>query len=432
MSQVRDLFFDEFYAELEAVARDIEASPEDPSAPSALKEDVLHRWIPQVSDEEDRPEALISVDGGVQYSSFAYGGFVAVGRAVAITHRRGKNRSLTKHVKIHVQDVYDNRDRGFIPGYVRTIAEYRAAHDAALKVLDEGGVPVVLMDGSLYLARFPYAIREYSHHPGLLRELFNSMADLRCLSRDRGFPLAGVAKDSTVFYLHMQLLKDAARRAGLGRLDPLIQDASSPMDLRLRMDRWDQADKQSLEPFLDRRPLCDTLLVDSCAPAEGYTHPLLLAPSLYYGREDAPALYTRIKRSLPEETAEGIIGSMRHFFGCPGVSVIYWRPTRAARPFRVDLTASMLGHPEPWVSEAGNRFLESDADLGPLEGVLNHLAHWYCNDIEYNIPLKQADTLAHFDRALYSGKYEPFIVRRLEEAGMDIRGTRRSLRELNG
>jgi hypothetical protein len=49
--------------------------------------------------------------------------------------------------------------------------------------------------------------------------------------------------------------------------------------------------------------------------------------------------------------------------------------------------------------------------------------------VEYNLPLKQADTLARFDRDLYTRKYEPFIIRRLEEAGRDVTGTRRMMRE---
>jgi hypothetical protein len=38
--------------------------------------------------------------------------------------------------------------------------------------------------------------------------------------------------------------------------------------------------------------------------------------------------------------------------------------------------------------------------------------------------------LAHFDRDLYHSKYEPFIVRRLEEAGLDVEGKRREKRNL--
>jgi hypothetical protein len=430
MSQVRDLFFDEFYAELMAVAEGIQASEDEPGPPPALADELLRRWTPHLPDPDNRPDTLISVDGGVQHSQYAYGGFVAVARALALTHTPGQQPRLTKTVKIHVQDVYDNRDRVNIPSYARTIAEYRAATQAAEEALQRGLTPLVVLDGSLYMARFPYAVREYIHHPGLLAELFTAIAGLRHLSRDRGFPLAAVSKDSSVFYLHMQLLKEAAQRAGLGRLAPIIAEASSPPDLRIRMERWAPGDRASLQPLLDPRPQCDTRLVDLCAPAEGYTHPLLLAPSIYYGRDPAPSLYSRIRRSIPPETAEAVVTSLQAFFGSPGVAVTYWRPRGDARPFRVDLAASSLGHPEPWIEVEGDAFLEPDHDPEPLKRTLNHLAHWYCNDVEYNLPLKQADTLARFDRALYTSKYEPFIVRRLEEAGLDIRGTRRALREV--
>lgn len=431
MSQVRDLFFDEFYAELMAVAEGIQASEEEPGPPPALADELLRRWSPYLPDPDNRPDTLISVDGGVQRSQYAYGGFVAVARAIALTHRPGQPPQLTKTVKIHVQDVYDNRDRGNIPSYARTIAEYRAAHQAARKALEQGLSPLVVLDGSLYLARFPYAVREYTHHPGLLAEFFTAIADLRHLARDQGFPLAAVSKDSSVFYLHMRLLEDAAHRAGLIDLATTIAEASSPLDLQIRMARRPQGDRAALQPLLDRRPQCDTYLVDACAPAEGYTHPLLLAPSIYYGRDPAPSLYARIRRSIPPDTAETVVSALQAFFDSPGVAVTYWRPRRDARPFRVDLAAHSLGHPEPWIKVRGDAFLEPDADPEPLERTLNHLHHWYCNDVEYNLPLKQADTLAHFDRALYTSKYEPFIVRRLEEAGLDIRGTRRALREID-
>ena len=429
MSQVRDLFFDEFYDELERVTRDLQADQEEPGALPALYDTFLKHWTPHEADTDDRPHALISVDGGVQQSRYAYGGFIVVARALAITHTPGQQPSLSKTVKIHIQDTYDNRDRGFIPGYARTIAEYDAAAQAARKALDRGLKPLVLLDGSLYIARFPYAIREYRHHPVLLRDFFTSLADLRRLAYDNGFPLAAVSKDSTVFYLHMHLLRRALRDAGLSRVATLLNVAPTPLDLSFRMEAWDAADREALKPFLDARPLCDTHLVDECAPTEGYTRPLLLAPSIYYGRENAPALYTRIRRTLPAETAESIITSMSTFFQCPGVATTYWKPTADARPFRVDLAAHSLGHNEPWINQAGNRFHEGEA--GPLEKVLNHLLHWYCNDVEYNLPLKQTDTLARFDRNLYTSRYESFIVRRLEEAGLDIRGTRRSMREID-
>ena len=432
MSRIRDLFFDEFYDELERVVAGIAPPEEEPSEPSILADDVKRHWIPYAPNPEERDEALISVDGGVQLSRFSYGGFVAVGRALALVHRPGRDRTVEKRVKIHVQEVYDDRDRGFIPGYVRMIAEYDAARAAAERVLEEGLRPIVLMDGSLYFARFPYAIREYVHHPELLVELFESISALRRLGRDRGFPVAAVTKDSTVFYLHMRLLREKVRRAGLGALAEEVERASSPLDLRVRAERLPEAGRAALAPFVERRPLCDTALVNAVTETEGYTRPLLLAPSIYFGRGDAPALYGRIERSLGKEKARRVIQVLRAFFGCPGVAVTYWKPAQKARPFRVDLSAASTGHDEPWGDKKGNWLVEEDADLRPLERVLDHLGYWFCNDIEYNIPLRQADTLARFDRNLYASKYEPFIVNRLEAAGYDIRGTRRTLREVDG
>ncbi len=66
-----------------------------------------------------------------------------------------------------------------------------------------------------------------------------------------------------------------------------------------------------------------------------------------------------------------------------------------------------------------------------MEKVLDHINYWYCNDVEYNLPLKQADQLAHFDWRLYTEKYEPFIIRILEEAGLDITGSRRMQRNMD-
>ncbi len=431
MSQVRDLFFDEFYEELERVAKGIKLEEEKPSEPSILAREVQGCWLHYVPKIGEREEALISVDGGVQLSRFAYGGFVTVGRALALIHMHGEDRALKKSVKIHVQEVYDDRDRGIIPGYVRMIAEYRAAKAAAESVLENGYRPLVLLDGSLYLGRFPYATREYTHHSSLLAELFDSISGLRLLARERGFPVAAVAKDSTVFYLHMRLLRDLVRRAALGPIAQEVEDASTPFDLRVRAERLRPEDRAALSPFIERRPLCDTALVKVSTMTEGYTRPLLLAPSIYFGRGDAPALYNRIRSSLPRDPAEGVISSLRLFFSCPGVAVTYWKPAPRSRPFRIDVAAHALSHPEPWVEERGNRFVEEDADHRPLRRVLDHLGHWFCNDVEYNIPLRQADTLAHFDRDLYARKYEPFIIHRLEQAGLDITGSRRAMREVD-
>jgi hypothetical protein len=429
MSGVRDLFFDEFYAELDTALESYVNNNDDSSEPPRLTDELANRWHPYLPVDRDPSDVLVSVDGGVQISRFAYGGFVAVARACALAHSPGEGRRLTKAVKIHIQEVYDNRDRGFIPGYVRMISEYRAAAGAARKVLDWGLKPVVLMDGSLYLGRFPYATREYRHHPTLIVELLDSISDLRALARDHDFPLAGISKDSSVFYLHMELLKAALMRAGHPRLRALVDDASSPFDLRLKLGLMQEQDRRALEPFLDKRPLCDSALINFCAESEGYTQPLLLTPSLYRSGSEGVALYKRLNLNLPRETAETVTASLRRFFQSPPVAVTYWKPTPSSRPFRVDISGHSLGRSEPWGASGGNALLEAP-DRGPLEGVVNHLHHWYCNDVEYNVPMKQADILAHFDRNLYTTKYEPFIISRLERAGVDVKGTRRNLREM--
>ena len=430
MPQARDLFFDEFYAELERVVAGIKRREEAAEAPPLLADEARGRWHPYMPEAEDRGEVLVSVDGGVQFSSFAYGDFVAVGRACALVHGPGKENAIEKRVKIYVEDVYDGRDRSYVTSYVRMIAEYEAARAAAERVLEAGGRPLVLLDGSLYLSRFPYAIREYQHHPELLADLFNAIAALHSLGRDRGFPIAAVAKDSAVFYLYMELLKEAATRFGLGRLMQLIGEASSPLDLRLKMTRWPPEDRKAMEPLAEARPLCDTALIRESVAGEGYTHPLLLAPSIYYGRGDAPALYRRIRRTIGPERAERVEAALKAFFDCPGVAVTYWRPARDARPFRVDISPAGIGYRESWGRRKRNVFVEDGRDLSGLEGVLNHLGFWFCNDVEYNLPLRHADMLARFDRPLYESKYQPFIIRRLEHAGLNVTGRRRDLRKV--
>jgi hypothetical protein len=429
MSGVRDLFFDEFYNELETAIEGYENNEDETSEPPHLADEFENRWHPYIPGERDQDEVFISVDGGVQISRFAYGGFVAVARACALTHTPEEGRRLTKSVKVHIQEVYDNRDRGFIPVYARMITEYRAATGAAREALDRGLKPVVLMDGSLYLGRFPYATREYRHHPALIIELLDSISDLRALARDRSFPLAGVSKDSSVFYLNMELLKAALVRAGYPRLKALVAYASSPFDLSLKLGIMEEQDRRDLKPFLDKRPLCDSALVHFCAESEGYTQPLLLAPSLYRSGSEGVAFYKRLERNLPRETAEKISTSLRRFLISPPVAVSYWKPTPGSRPLRVDIAGHSLGHSEPWGSSGGNVLIEAP-DRGALEGVVDHLHHWYCNEVEYNVPLKQADILARFDRNLYTTKYEPFIISRLERAGVDVIGTRRNLREM--
>lgn len=431
MSRIRDLFFDEFYDELERVAVGIEKE-ERADQPPLLMEEARGRWHAYTPDPGGREGALISVDGGVQFSSFAYGDFVAVARACALVNWPGRSQSVEKSVKMYVGEVFDDRDRGFIPGYVRMITEYDAAYAAASKVIEEGGTPVVLMDGSLYFGRFPYAVREYIHHGGLLTELFESITRLRCLSRDYGFPLVGVTKDSTVFYMYMAMMRRAVDDAGLGWLIPEVEEASSPFNLRMKAEQWPPDKRAQAEAFLERRPLCDTALVNEVMREEGYTHPLILAPSIYYGRDrDTPDLFERIRKNVGVK-AEPMVHALGGFFKCPGVAVTYWKPTEKARPFRVDVSASLLGYSDPWDKRKSNEFVDAEADMKPMEQVLNHLGYWHVNPIEYNVPLRQADMLARFDRELYRQKYEPFIVKRLERAGLLVTDSRRDIREIDG
>lgn len=427
MSGVRDLFFDEFYSELERVAGEIAARDEEDAKQSILADEVKAKWVPYAGDSDDREGTLISVDGGIQQSDFAYGDFVAAGRAIALIHKPGEGRRMERRVRLYVGQVFEDRDKGFIPGYVRTICEYDAAYAAARKVLDEGGQPVVLMDGSLYIGRFPYAVREYRHHPELLIDFFESITRLRTLARDNGFPLVGVAKDSSVFFLYMELLKGAVTRAGLGSLVKQLDEASSPLDLRGKMQNWGEVEWKQIEPWIEARPLCDPLLVKESTETAGYTVPLYLSPSIYYTDNDTPSLYRMVDKYLEAEMATRVKEAVKGFFSAPGVAATYWKPGPKAHPFRIDVLANLLGRPEAWNSHTRNMFLTSNPNL---EMVLNHLGHWFCNEVEYNIPLKQADTLAHFDRDLYHRKYEPFIVRRLEEAGLDVEGKRREKRNL--
>jgi len=426
LSGVRDLFFDEFYSELERVAGEIAARDEEEPKQSILADEVKARWVSYAGDSDDREGTLISVDGGIQQSDFAYGDFVAAGRAIALIHKPGEGRRMERKVRLYVGQVYEDRDKGFIPGYVRTICEYDAAYAAARRVLDEGGSPVVLMDGSLYIGRFPYAVREYRHHPELLIDFFESITRLRTLARDNGFPLVGVAKDSSVFFLYMELLKAAVTRAGLGNLVKQLDEASSPLDLRGKMENWGEAEWKQIEPWIEARPLCDPLLVKDSTETAGYTSPLYLSPSIYYADNDTPSLYRMVDKHLEAGTAARVKEAVKGFFTAPGVAATYWKPKPKARPFRIDVLANLLGRPEAWKSHTRNMFIDPNPNL---EKVLNHLGHWFCNEVEYNIPLKQADTLARFDRDLYHRKYEPFIVRRLEEAGLDVEGKRRSKRE---
>jgi hypothetical protein len=204
-----------------------------------------------------------------------------------------------------------------------------------------------------------------------------------------------------------------------------LDEASSPLDLRGKMENWGEKEWKQMEPWIEKHPLCDPLLVKDSTTTQGYTAPLYLSPSIYYSDNDTMGLYRMADKHLEKDTAVHVKRTIREFFSAPGVAAIYWKPSAKARPFRVDILANLLGRPEAWNSHTRNMFTDPNPNL---EKVLNHLNHWFCNEVEYNIPLKQADTLAHFDRDLYKRKYEPFIVHRLEEAGLDVEGKRREKR----
>ena len=74
--------------------------------------------------------------------------------------------------------------------------------------------------------------------------------------------------------------------------------------------------------------------------------------------------------------------------------------------------------------------MDEDCDLNVLREVLDQLSFCFCNDVEYNLPLHQADKLARFDRQLYASRYEPFLVKRMEEMGIVLRRRVRDLREV--
>ena len=167
--------------------------------------------------------------------------------------------------------------------------------------------------------------------------------------------------------------------------------------------------------------LCDTALVRESTTGEGYTTPLLLAPPQQWRTPQIP-------REAEEETARGIEEAMRSILSQPGVASIVFRPQPESRPLRVDFLSTLIGYYEPWGSYEIDRFMGDEQPLTELEGLLDHLAYWFCNEVEYNIPLYQADLIARFDRGLYESRYEPLIISRLEEAGLNLISRRRVLR----
>ncbi|MCD6263391.1 hypothetical protein J7L60_03150, partial [Candidatus Bathyarchaeota archaeon] len=150
-----------------------------------------------------------------------------------------------------------------------------------------------------------------------------------------------------------------------------------------------------------------------------------------YRRGDAvPSLYRRVRELLPGEEAERVVSALEAFFSRPPVAVTYWRPHRGARPFRLDISASSLGYGFPMKEIRRNAFVAEGRGLDAVREVLDHLGFWFCNPLEYNLPLRQADRLARFDRRLYASRYEPFIIKRMEERGVTLLSRVRDLREV--
>ena len=134
---------------------------------------------------------------------------------------------------------------------------------------------------------------------------------------------------------------------------------------------------------------------------------------------------------MPRDLASSLVSALDAFFSRPTVAMTYWRPKRGSRPFRVDLSASCLGYDFPMKEFRLNSFVAEECDLNNLYNVLNILGFWFCNELEYDLPLGQVDKLARFDGRLYKSEYEPFIIRRLEEKGIDLKSRVRDLRELS-
>lgn len=435
MSRVRDIFFDEFYEELERAVSSLRNEEIRVEPPIEMIEAVRNRWHEYEPAEMPSSLTLVAVDGGVQRSEFSHGWNISVGRACALIRSPEEERDLRirKRVKIHMGRVFDDRDKTYLPSYARLIAEYGVALDAAEEVLREGGRPLVLMDGSLYLSRFPYAEREYLSHPELLAELFETMAALHSLGSEEGFPIAALAKDSAVFYLYMALLRGVLALSGVGgNLLSLVVESPSPISLRAKMGRLKEDEKKVLESlFGGVKPLSDQELVMVSTRSPGFTHPLLLAPSIYYRSGDTrPSLYRRIEELLPKEPAERTVSALKGFFSRPAMALTYWQPHQGARPFRVDVSAPSLGYRFPMEEIRRNTFVAEDCDLSLLREVFDYLGFWFCNDLEYNLPLHHADRLARFDRRLYTSRYEPFVVGRMEQRGINLRIRVRDLREV--
>jgi len=434
LSQVKDIFFDEFYEELGRAVNSIKSEDMKTEPPPRMVEALRNRWHLHEGAESPEPFSLVAVDGGVQHTEFSHGWSASIGRACAIVQSPNhKQPNIRKSVKIHLGRVF-GRDKSYVPSYVRLTAEYDAALKGAQEVLKADGSPLVVMDGSLYLSRFPYAEREYVTHPELLTDLFQSIAQLHILSRDRGFPLVGLSKDSSVFYLFMALLRDILAQSDISQeLKSLIRESTSPISLKEKMTRLRQEERTFLQSLTGGDSgLSDPQLTEASTNSCGFTHPLLLAPSIYYrGGDFLPSLYRRANELMPRDQAKSLVTALDSFFSRPTIALTYWKPRKESRSFRVDLSASSLGYRFPMKEFKLNTFISEECDLSVLKEVLNNLGFWFCNELEYNLPLSQADRLARFDSKLYKSQYEPFIVRRLQEHGIDLKSRVRDLREMS-
>ena len=412
LSRVVDLFFEDFYEELERVVQGLRGRAE-PRPLTAVVRLLRRRWRGYMPRPEGFEGVVIAVDGGVQSSTFAYGGFAAVGRACALIYQNGES-SIVKRVKLYIGEAYEEADREAITRYVRMIAEYSAAHEAAQRVLERGERPLLLMDGSLRPMGIPRRLGEYIHHPELLVELLEAIASLHSLTSRAGFTLAAIAKDSTALNLHITLLREIAEARGLRDLLEEL-DWAAPQRLQSLFRRLRERGD------LTGSPLCDTALVGEATIGEGYTTPLLLAPPQQWRSPQLPS-------DVDEELSKRVEEAYRRILSQPGVASTIFRPQPEARPMRVDFLSNLIGYMEPWESYQADRFIDGGQPLKGLEELLNQLAYWFCNEVEYNIPLYQADLIARFDRSLYESRYEPLIIRRLEEAGLSIISRRRVLR----
>ncbi len=412
LSRVVDLFFEEFYEELERVVEGLRGRIEPKPLPAVVRM-LRRRWRSYMPKPRGNEGVVIAVDGGVQSSTFAYGGFAAVGRACALIYSGGES-SIVKRVKLYIGEAYDDAEREGITRYVRMIAEYSAAYEAVSGVLDEGGKPLLLMDGSLRPMGIPKRPSEYLHHPDLIAELLGAIASLHALSAKAGFPLTAIAKDSTALNIHIALLREIAEARGL--IDLLRElEAATPQRLQHLFRKLGDGAGD-----LAGALLCDTALVRESTRGEGYTTPLLLAPPQQWRTP-------QMIEGIDEETARRIAEAMKLILSQPGVASTIFRPQPESRPLRVDFLSTLIGYDEPWESYDIDGFI-GDGSLAELERLLDQLAYWFCNEVEYNIPLYQADLIARFDRGLYESRYEPLIVSRLEAAGLSLLSRRRVLR----